>query len=84
MPDFPLLRKTASGPFETVTEALGSRSAMQEPSLSFEFFPPRDQEEAAAQLWRSFDALMEVYPDFVSVNYGARGSNSEPSLAVVE
>ena len=84
MPDYPLLRQTASGPFKTVTEALGARSAMQEPSLSFEFFPPRDQDEAAAQLWRSFDALMEVSPDFVSVTYGAGGSNRETSLGVVE
>ena len=84
MSDFPLLRKTASGPFETVTEAIGTRSALQETSLSFEFFPPRDQEEAASQLWRSFDALMQVSPDFVSVTYGAGGSNRETSLAVVE
>ena len=84
MPDFPLLRKTEAGPFETVTEALGTRLGRREPSLSFEFFPPRDTEEAAAQLWRSFDALMEVSPDFVSVTYGAGGSNRETSLAVVE
>ena len=84
MPDFDLLRKTASGPFETVREALAIRSAAGEPTLSFEFFPPRNQEEAAEQLWRSFDALMEVNPDFVSVTYGAGGSNRETSLAVVE
>jgi methylenetetrahydrofolate reductase (NADPH) len=84
MTDFPLLRATASGPFETVTEALAVRSKQNEPTLSFEFFPPRDQDEAAAQLWRSFDALMEVSPDFVSVTYGAGGSNRETSLAVVE
>ena len=84
MPDFPLLRKTAAGPFETVNEALGARAGKREPALSFEFFPPRNQEEAADQLWRSFDALMEVSPDFVSVTYGAGGSNRETSLAVVE
>jgi methylenetetrahydrofolate reductase (NADPH) len=84
MPDYPLLRKTSAGPFETVTEALGSRSGRREPSLSFEFFPPRNQEEAAEQLWRSFDSLMEVSPDFISVTYGAGGSNRETSLAVVE
>jgi methylenetetrahydrofolate reductase (NADPH) len=83
MPDYPLIRKTSAGPFETVTEALGARSGRQEPSLSFEFFPPRNQ-EAADQLWRSFDALMEVSPDFISVTYGAGGSNRETSLAVVE
>ena len=84
MPDYPLLRKSSAGPFETVTEALGARKGRKEPALSFEFFPPRNQEEAAVQLWHAFDALMEVSPDFVSVTYGAGGSNRETSLAVVE
>ena len=84
MPDYPMLRKSSAGPFETVTEALGARNGKGEPALSFEFFPPRNQEEAADQLWRSFDALMEVSPDFVSVTYGAGGSNRERSLSVVD
>ena len=84
MPDYPLLRESSAGPFETVTEALGARKGRKETALSFEFFPPRNQEEAAVQLWHAFDALMEVSPDFVSVTYGAGGSNRETSLAVVE
>jgi methylenetetrahydrofolate reductase (NADPH) len=34
-------------------------------------------------LWRSFDALLELSPDFVSVTYGAGGSNQAKSLAVL-
>lgn len=53
------------------------------PTLSFEFFPPKD-EAGATTLWNSFEVLSELKPDFVSVTYGAMGSNQETSLAVVE
>lgn len=53
------------------------------PTLSFEFFPPKD---AAGEetLWSAFDRLMELNPDAASVTYGAGGSNQERTLAVVE
>lgn len=54
-----------------------------QPTLSFEFFPPKDQ-EGEVTLWKAFDKLLEVSPDFVSVTYGAGGSNRETSLAVVD
>lgn len=54
-----------------------------EPTLSFEFFPPKDASGEEA-LWRSFDALMGLSPDFVSVTYGAGGSNRERSIAVLQ
>jgi methylenetetrahydrofolate reductase (NADPH) len=54
-----------------------------EPTLSFEFFPPKDAASDAA-LWNSFDALLELSPDFVSVTYGAGGSNQQKSLAILE
>ncbi len=53
-----------------------------EPTLSFEFFPPKDDSGEAA-LWSSFDSLLELSPDFVSVTYGAGGSNQAKSLAVL-
>ncbi len=62
---------------------MADRAAKSEPTLSFEFFPPKD-EDGAASLWRSYDKLLEVAPDFVSVTYGAGGSNRETSLAVVD
>jgi methylenetetrahydrofolate reductase (NADPH) len=55
----------------------------KEPSLSFEFFPPKD--DAGEQvLFNSFNRLLELKPDFVSVTYGAGGSNREKSFAVLE
>src|SRR5271154_5909608 len=46
---------------------------MQNPIVSFEFFPPSD--EAMAQLlWQSVERLAPLQPSFVSVTYGADGS----------
>lgn len=53
------------------------------PTLSFEFFPPKD-ETGWVNLKSSIEHLQNVSPDFVSVTYGAMGSNQETSLAVVE
>ena len=52
------------------------------PTLSFEFFPPKD-EASRASLRSSVDELAKLNPDFVSVTYGAMGSNQESSLEVV-
>ena len=85
MPETNLLRKSQldSLSFERISAVSASRKQQGEPTLSFEFFPPKD-EDGAATLWRSFDKLLEVNPDFVSVTYGAGGSNRETSLAVVD
>jgi methylenetetrahydrofolate reductase (NADPH) len=45
-------------------------------AVSFEFFPPRN-EEMEAQLWRSIARLAPLNPAFVSVTYGAGGSTRE-------
>ncbi|CAB4538215.1 MAG: methylenetetrahydrofolate reductase [NAD(P)H] [Actinobacteria bacterium] len=53
------------------------------PTLSFEFFPPKD-EAGANSLRNSIEELMTLSPDFVSVTYGAMGSNQDSSVAIVE
>ncbi len=53
------------------------------PTLSFEFFPPKD--DAGFETLRStFAHLQKFNPDFISVTYGAMGSNQDSSLAVVQ
>ena len=69
--------------FATISQVSAARKAAAEPTLSFEFFPPKD-EAGEANLWSAFQKLLEVSPDYVSVTYGAGGSNRERSLAVVD
>ena len=85
MSDYRLLRQAVStdGQAASVVEALNSRASLGQKTLSFEFFPPRD-DEAAGSLWKHYESLLEVNPDFVSVTYGAGGSSRETSLAVVD
>lgn len=83
MSDYPLLRQPTSTKGDSVFEVITARAAQQQPTLSFEFFPPKDA-DGAESLWRSYEKLLEVSPDFVSVTYGAGGSNRDTSLAVVD
>ncbi len=52
-------------------------------TLSFEYFPTKD-DSANQSLFDTFDQLNQLSPDFVSVTYGAGGSNRERSLAVLD
>ncbi len=51
-------------------------------AVSFEFFPPKD-DAAEGQMWRAFEQLAPISPEFVSMTYGAGGSTRERSLAAV-
>lgn len=55
---------------------------MSVPRLSFEFFPPKNDVQQR-RFWRSFGALEQLRPDFVSVTWGALGADSAPSLALL-
>jgi methylenetetrahydrofolate reductase (NADPH) len=57
-------------PGRTIADLL---NAGERPTMSFEFFPPRD-DAATAQLLDAIAGLDAVRPDFVSVTYGANGS----------
>jgi methylenetetrahydrofolate reductase (NADPH) len=58
------------------------RLAVGQPSISFEFFPPKS-DEAGAQLERTIAELSALDPAFVSVTYGAGGSTREKTLEIV-
>jgi methylenetetrahydrofolate reductase (NADPH) len=51
--------------------------------VSFEVFPPKSP-EAHATLWQSIEQLEPLRPHFVSVTYGANGSDADRSHATVE
>lgn len=53
------------------------------PTMSFEFFPARD-EEGERQLWRALRRIEGVGPDFVSITYGAGGSTRENTASEAE
>lgn len=63
----------------TLAEALAS----QTPTISFEFFPPKDG-AAELSLMETLQDLKETKPSFVSVTYGAGGSNRDRSLNVTK
>ncbi|MFN0138028.1 MAG: methylenetetrahydrofolate reductase [NAD(P)H] [Phycisphaerae bacterium] len=52
------------------------------PSISFEFFPPKDDTGLAA-LRDSLDSLRDLRPTYVSVTYGAGGSTRRQTLELV-
>lgn len=51
-------------------------------TVSFEFFPPKSI-EAAVQLTNTMTALSQQRPDFVSITYGAGGSDRERTVDTV-
>ncbi|WP_330172140.1 methylenetetrahydrofolate reductase [NAD(P)H] [Streptomyces sp. NBC_01498] len=63
----------------TLREALRG----QEPSFSFEFFPPKT-DAGARTLWRTIRRFESLAPTFVSVTYGAGGSSRSRTVEVTK
>lgn len=63
----------------TVRECL----ADGQPTLSFEFFPPKVAEDEQ-RLWRTIRELEALQPSFVSVTYGAGGSTRDRTIDITE
>lgn len=66
-----------------VTGTVRELLAEDRPTWSFEFFPPKN-EAAEGQLWTALRELERLRPSFVSVTYGAGGSNRDGTISVTE
>jgi methylenetetrahydrofolate reductase (NADPH) len=53
------------------------------PTFSFEFFPPRTEEDMRL-LWQTIRELEPLQPSFVSVTYGAGGSTRDTTIRITE
>jgi methylenetetrahydrofolate reductase (NADPH) len=75
--------RTSSAPGDDRTPGVGALIAAGERSISFEFFPPKD-EAGERQLWTTLRELEALRPTFVSVTYGAGGSTRDRTIRVTE
>ena len=62
---------------------LEAKKKAGEPSISFEFFPPKT-DKGEANLWQCIQELSPLNPAFVSVTYGAGGSTQDRTRRIVE
>lgn len=51
-------------------------------TLSFEVFPPKKDSAEIGQIFATIDELKALNPDFISVTYGASGSNSKNTAEI--
>ena len=51
-------------------------------TLSFEVFPPKKEKEDLPQLFETLKELKQFNPDFISVTYGAGGSNRKSNAEI--
>ena len=51
-------------------------------TLSFEVFPPKKEGSEKEALFQTIDKLRTLHPDFISVTYGAGGSNARSAVEI--
>jgi methylenetetrahydrofolate reductase (NADPH) len=68
---------------EVTPPASDGHRALKTPAISFEFFPPKT-EEGERQRGKAIRELEALRPSFVSITYGAGGSNRDNTVAATE
>jgi methylenetetrahydrofolate reductase (NADPH) len=66
-----------------MTATVRDRLAEGHPTFSFEFFPPKT-DNGERLLWQAIRQLEPLRPSFVSVTYGAGGSNRDRVVEITE
>jgi methylenetetrahydrofolate reductase (NADPH) len=66
-----------------MTGTVRDRLAEGAPTFSFEFFPPKT-DDGERLLWQAIRQLEPLKPSFVSVTYGAGGSNRDRVVEITE
>ena len=56
----------------------------QKKTISFEVFPPKKDTDSLDKILSSIDSLIELNPDFISVTYGAGGTNRASNANIAE
>lgn len=54
----------------------------QKQTLSFEIFPPKNDDGNIESIYKTIDALAHLKPDFISVTYGAGGSSKGKTVEI--
>ena len=66
-----------------IADIYGANQALDHPTISFEFFPPRTLEAEQTLFGQVLPRLRALGPDFISVTYGAGGSTRDKTLGIV-
>ena len=66
-----------------IRDIYGDKMAANQPVISFEFFPPKTDEQRAT-LEASLTKLKPLQPDYVSVTFGAGGSTLSYTPEIVQ
>ena len=61
-----------------------SRDTSKHPVISFEFYPPKSDEDLQILMDKTLPALTKLKPDFCSVTYGAGGSTRDKTLLITD
>jgi methylenetetrahydrofolate reductase (NADPH) len=77
-------RQTEIKLMQFIRDILARKRAVQQPVVSFEFFPPKTEEGDRLLLEKQLPALLAARPDFCSVTYGAGGSTRDKTLMIVD
>ena len=62
---------------------IGQMLAAGSPTVSFEFFPPKD-DAGFDRLFKTIEALRPLHPGYVSVTYGAGGATRRKTVELVQ